>query len=88
MQTDLADRVIVQHSMPGELVFDPFGGIGTVAYRAIKLGRRGKAVELNAGYFTDSVIFCEAAEREMNAPTLFDMFAPAEEETPVMIGEE
>jgi hypothetical protein len=28
-------------SNPGELVFDPFGGLMTVPLRAVKLGRRG-----------------------------------------------
>jgi hypothetical protein len=33
--------LIVQFSQPGELVFDPFGGLGTVPYCALKLGRQG-----------------------------------------------
>ena len=28
MQYDIADRLIIQFSMKGETVFDPFGGIG------------------------------------------------------------
>ena len=34
MQFDIADRVINQFSQPGEVVFDPFVGIGTVVQRA------------------------------------------------------
>jgi DNA modification methylase len=45
---DIVDRLIVQRSEPGELVFDPFAGIGTVPYCALKLGRRGAGVELSA----------------------------------------
>ena len=79
LQYDVADRAIAQFSMPGELVFDPFAGIGTVPMRALKAGRRGLGTELNPGYFLDAVKYCEAQEREMAVPSLFDALdlAPA-----------
>lgn len=77
MQFDIADRAITQWSMKGEEVYDPFGGLMTVPFRAIKLGRRGRAAELNPGYFLDGAAYCRAAEEEMATPTLFD-FAEAE----------
>jgi hypothetical protein len=73
MQFDLADRAIAQYTMEGEIVFDPFAGIGTVPLRALKLKRRGYGVELAEGYFRDAVYYCEAAEREADSPTLFDL---------------
>lgn len=78
LQFDIVDRLINRYSNPGELVFDPFGGIGTVPVRALKLGRRGRAVELNADYYRDAVAYCRAAEREAAAPTLFDLIAEEE----------
>lgn len=72
MQFDLADRVIAQFSNPGDVVFDPFGGLGTVPYRAIKAGRYGYMTELSAPYFADAVGYLAAMEREMSIPTLFD----------------
>jgi len=72
MQWDIADRCIEQFTNPGELVLDPFGGLGTVPLRAIKLGRKGYSVELNPRYWFDSVAYCQAAEREMSMPDLFD----------------
>ena len=78
MQFDLADRVIAQFSNPGDVVFDPFGGLGTVPYRAIKAGRYGYMTELSASYFADAVGYLAAMEREMAIPTLFD-FADAAE---------
>lgn len=78
MQFDLADRVIAQFSNPGDVVFDPFGGLGTVPYRAIKAGRYGYMTELSAPYFADAVGYLAAMEREMAIPTLFD-FMDAEE---------
>jgi DNA modification methylase len=70
---DIVDRLIRQRSMPGELVFDPFGGLGTVPYRALKLGRRGACVELNADYFLAACKYVEAMAREKAMPTLFDL---------------
>jgi hypothetical protein len=43
LQFDIADRVIEQMSNPGDVVFDPFGGIMTVPYRAILKARVCKA---------------------------------------------
>jgi adenine-specific DNA methylase len=80
LQFDIVDRCIEQFSMRGELVFDPFGGIGTVPYCALKLGRRGYASELNPTYFLDMAAYCAAASREQGMPGLFDMLesdAPA-----------
>lgn len=39
---------IAQLSLPGELVFDPFGGSGTTALEAVRLGRRALSVDANA----------------------------------------
>jgi hypothetical protein len=73
MQFDIAERLIRLHSMPGETVLDPFAGIGTVPYMAVKLGRCGTGIELNPGYFADAVTYCRSAAAEVSAPTLFDL---------------
>lgn len=72
LQLDIVDRLINRFSNPGELVFDPFCGLGTVPLRALKAGRHGRGVELNAGYWLDSVKYLEAEERRNDMPTLFD----------------
>ncbi|MBI3096376.1 MAG: DNA methylase N-4 [Rhodocyclales bacterium] len=72
LQFDIVDRLIERYSNPGELVYDPFCGLGTVPYRAILKGRRGQGSELNAGYFFDSLTYLKAAEREFAMPSLFD----------------
>lgn len=73
LQFDIVDRLIERYSLPGELVFDPFGGLFTTPYRALALKRRGRATELNPGYFLDGVKHLEAQERRMGMPTLFDL---------------
>jgi DNA modification methylase len=80
LQFDVAGRVIRQLSAEGDVVFDPFGGLMTVPYRAIKLGRFGMATELSESYFNDGAFYCAAAVSERQQPTLFD-FLDAEEET-------
>jgi hypothetical protein len=73
LQFDIVERLIAQFSMEGELVFDPFGGLMTVPYCAVKARRRGLAVELNADYFRDGVAYVVAAAAEVAMPTLFDL---------------
>lgn len=73
LQFDIVDRLITRFSNPGELVFDPFGGLMTVPVRALKLGRHGRGVELNPGYYFDGVKYLQAQERERDMPTLFDL---------------
>jgi len=77
LQFDIVDRLIRRYSNPGDLVYDPFGGLGTVPVRAMKLGRRGAGVELNSGYYLDAVKYLEATEREMTMPSLFDLSGDA-----------
>lgn len=71
LQFDIVDRLIERYSNPGELVHDPFGGLMTVPYRALKAGRRGSASELNTAYFFDGIQYLQAAEKEIAMPDLF-----------------
>ncbi len=76
LQIQIVDRLIERYSNPGDLVLDPFGGLGTVAYRAVTKGRRGYSIELNEQYWRDSVAYCRGAEQSVNQPTLFDFLEP------------
>lgn len=73
LQLDVVERLIELYSNPGELVADPFAGIFTVPYMALKLGREGFGTELNADYFRDGVHYMRTAEALKNVPTLFDL---------------
>jgi hypothetical protein len=79
LQFDIVDRLIVRYSNAGEVVFDPFGGLMTVPVRALHLGRKGRGVELNPGYFMDGVKYLQAKEREKAMPTLFDTLPAMDE---------
>lgn len=73
LQLDIVERLIDRYSNKGDVIFDPFGGIGTVPLTAMKMKRYGMAVELNNEYFRDGVGYCKAEEEEQEFPTLFDM---------------
>jgi hypothetical protein len=73
LQFDIVDRAIAQFTMPGETVLDPFGGLMTVPYRAVLLGRQGLGIELNTDYWRDGQRYCEAAEAKLAVPSLFDL---------------
>ena len=69
---DIVERLIVRYSNPDELIYDPFAGLHTVPYMAIKLGRRGLGCELNPLYWENGVKYCRDAEVQRSMPTLFD----------------
>ena len=75
LQFDIVDRLIARYTNPGDLVYDPFAGIGTVPLRALVAGRRGAGTELNPGYALDAVKYLEAQERAQTMPSLFDLEA-------------
>jgi hypothetical protein len=72
LQLDIVDRLIVRYSNEGDVVFDPFSGLGTVPRQALAHGRQGLGVELNGGYFLDGVKYLEAEARKVGMPRLFD----------------
>ena len=51
LQLDVIQRCIELWTNPNDIVFDPFAGIGSVPYVAIKLGRRGMGCELKGSYY-------------------------------------
>ena len=73
LQLDIVERLINRYSNPGEVVFDPFGGIMTVPYMAVKMGRDGWANELNADYFRDGIGYLREADAQRDVPTLLDL---------------
>jgi len=79
LQIDIVERIINRYSNPGEVVFDPFGGLMTVPMTAIKMGRYGYGIELNTDYFRDGVGYCKTAEEKINTPTLFDFIGERSE---------
>ena len=70
---DIPRRLVVRYTNPGDLVLDPFSGLGTVGYVAIQEGRRYLGAELNADYWRISCDYLTEQELTAHAPTLFDL---------------
>lgn len=81
LQLDIVERIINRYSNKGDLVLDPFGGLMTVPYTAIKMNRRGYGIELNADYFRDGIGYLKSAEMQYDTPTLFDYIEESEEQS-------
>lgn len=73
LQLEIVERLINRYTNEGDTVLDPFGGIMTVPYTAIRIGRRGIGIELNSDYFRDGLGYLKAAEFDQEMPTLFDV---------------
>lgn len=55
LQLEVIQRCIELWSNPGDIVFDPFAGIGSTPYTAVKLNRRGLGCELKESYYRQAV---------------------------------
>lgn len=61
MALDIIERGAALWSNPGDVVYDPFGGIGSTGYVALKNGRKTIMSELKESYYKQNVLNCEAA---------------------------
>ena len=79
MPLDLIERAILLWSNPGDVVLDPFGGIGSTGVTALKHNRRVVSVELKESYFRQAARAYSEAERIAISGTLFDTKAAADD---------
>ena len=80
LQLDLVERVIRQFSNKGDVVLDPFAGIGTVPQMAVRMGRRGLGIELSPRYYADAIAYCQAAVQAISIPDMFAAMAAEHQE--------
>ena len=66
LQLGVIQRCIELWTNPNDIVFDPFAGIGSVPYVAIKMGRRGLGCELKGSYYEQMKKNLEIAQSESN----------------------
>lgn len=64
LQLEVIRRGIMLWSNPGDVVYDPFGGIGSTGHEALIMDRRTVMSELKRSYFKQNVLNCEKALRE------------------------
>jgi DNA modification methylase len=55
LQLDTIERILHLYSNEGDVVFSPFGGIGSEGYQSLKMGRKSKSIELKSSYFKVNV---------------------------------
>lgn len=70
LQLEVIERAIELWSNPGDVVYDPFGGIGSTGYVALQMGRRTVMSELKESYYKQNVLNCQSANK--GNMTLFD----------------
>ena len=73
MALDLIERAVQLWSNPGDVVFDPYSGVGSTGYVAIKSGRKFVGSELKTAYFNQAVKNISSARQSHGA--LFDDLA-------------
>lgn len=62
LQLGVYDRLLDLYTNPGEVLLEPFGGIGSGAYVAIKKGRRAVTFELKPEYYKQLVANVRSVE--------------------------
>ncbi len=75
LQFDIIRRAVNLWTNAGDVVLDPFAGIGSVPYCAVEMGRFGVGIELKDSYFKWACKYLNDAERAAKVETLFDMAA-------------
>ncbi len=66
LQLETIERLVELYSNPGDIVFDPFLGIGSTTYVAVKKGRFGIGFELKESYYQQALSNCNMAMEELN----------------------
>lgn len=72
LQLEVIRRAVKLWSNPGEIVFSPFGGIGSEPYIALEQKRRAVVAELKPSYFAQMVANCEEISRASQQLSLFE----------------
>jgi len=81
LQKQPVERCLQLWTNPGDIVFDPFGGIGTVVHCAVVAGRKGLQSELKGCYHDEAIKNCRLAEQVARNRSLFDRPLLAEFDT-------
>lgn len=59
------ERCLQLYSVPGDIVLDPFGGIGSTGVQAVKMMRKYIGTELNKAYAKQAAKFIKEAEMQV-----------------------
>lgn len=73
MPLDLIERCLTLYSSPGDVVLDPFSGVGSTGYTAVRMARKFFGSELKPEYAAQAAKIIQEAERDIG--TLLDIAA-------------
>lgn len=76
LQLQVIERGLQLWTNPGDVVLDPFNGIGSSGYRALQLKRRYIGIELKESYYEQAVKNLISAEAQGHQDNLFDLVEP------------
>ncbi|GAA6176914.1 DNA-methyltransferase [Sulfitobacter pacificus] len=62
LQLDVIERCLRLYTNPGDVVLDPFNGIGSTGFQALKMGRKYLGIELKPEYAAQAAKFLTEAE--------------------------
>jgi len=72
LQLDTIGRCLDLWSNPGDVVVDPFSGVGSVGYQALKMGRKFVGVELKESYYKQAIKNLDKVAWEQKQVGLFN----------------
>lgn len=72
LQLEVIKRCIELWTNPGDIVLDPFAGIGSTNFVALRMNRRTVGVELKESYYNQAVANCQQALQMEPLEDLFD----------------
>lgn len=70
---DIAQRLVFRYSNKGDVVYDPFAGLGTVPLVALEMERIGWGCELARTYWSWSVDYARAKALGVAIPDMFEI---------------
>ena len=77
LQLEVIRRLVKLYTNPGDVVLDPFSGIGSTGFVAIEQGRKYRGFELKESYHRQSIKNClkavHASQPQASMPSLFDV---------------
>lgn len=62
LQLDVIERCLRLYTNPGDVVLDPFNGIGSTGFQSLKMGRKYLGIELKPEYASQAAKFLTEAE--------------------------
>jgi DNA modification methylase len=71
LQLDVIHRALQLWSMPGDVVFSPFTGIGSEGFEAVQMGRKFIGTELKESYWKQACLNVARAESIAKTGNLF-----------------